>query len=445
MFFYQKITPLPHDSESEIPSFPLDGKTPARRGAVLGTLLTVALTLAPASSALAKQQHHLPLFMSASDPSRQGFARIINRSAEAGTVRIHAIDDSGRQAGPVILDIAARATAHFSSRDLERGNPDKGLSGSVGSGQGHWRLKLETNLDIEPLAYIRTPDGLLTSIHDVAHGESMQWRIPIFNPGRSQYQQSALRLINTSGIDTKVTIAGLDDAGNDAPGGKVQVHLPADAAHLYSARDLEEGHPRLEGSLGEGSGKWQLLVSADRPIQAMSLMTTPTGHITNLSSTTEEAIIRGGSGGDELWGGDGDDTIDPGDNGHNPGELDIVHGSAGDDRIVYTGSGPSGAQSLRYTELRAGVRVTIDGTANRATVDKGSAGTDIVEGDGRGTDEGSDDTPSTKAPPTRTRPTPSTTRTAPIPSTRTRPTPRIGPSTKNARPAPTPSWTSPIR
>ena len=110
--------------------------------------------------------HEVPLFVSASHPVQQGFVRIINRSAESGTVRIHAIDDSGRRAGPVTLSLSAKATAHFNSDDLETGNPSKGLSGSTGSGQGDWRLRLETDLDIEALAYIRTTDGFLTSMHE---------------------------------------------------------------------------------------------------------------------------------------------------------------------------------------------------------------------------------------------------------------------------------------
>ena len=34
---------------------------------------------------------------------------------------------------------------------------------------------------------------------------------------------------------------------------------------------------------GTGKGKWRLSVSADRPIQVMSLLELPTGHLTNLS------------------------------------------------------------------------------------------------------------------------------------------------------------------
>ena len=364
-----------------------------RYSTVLGTCLAGAFLLMQAPVVLAQNTHTLPLFMSASDTERQGFARIINRSDRDGTVTIYAIDDSGQEKGPVTLTIAANATVHFNSGELEEGGDsatDKGLSGTTGSGTGNWRLKLETDLDIEPLAYIRTPaDGFLTSIHDVVQGESMRWNVAIFNPGRNANQKSLLRLINTSGIDTDVTITGLDDKGNDASGGEVQMSLPADEARLYSAADLEDGHSDFDGSLGAGSGKWQLFVSADRPIQVMSLMELPTRHITNLSSTTGDTIIRGGPGGDELWGGNDDDIFDPGDNGTSHDldadrGIDTVHASMGDDMIIYSRSGEDAFQQLAYSHpdgddhLGSGVTVTVDGTANRATVVKGAAGTDTI-------------------------------------------------------------------
>ena len=368
-------------SSSTLFGHPANENTTPRRSARLGLPLAVVLMLMQGPAALAENTHSLPLFMSASDMARQGFVRIINRSDLAGTVTIYAIDDFGEKAGPVTLRLDAKQTVHFNSGELEVGAPSKGLSGNVGSGEGNWRLKLETDLDIEPLAYIRTPaDGFLTSIHDVAQGESMRWHVAIFNPGRNTNQKSQLRLINTSGIDTDVTITGLDDQGMPASGGDVRISLPADEARLYSAEDLEDGHSDFEGSLGAGTGKWQLFVSADRPIQVMSLMSTPAGHLTNLSSTTGDSVIRGGPGSDELRGGNHDDVINPGDNGHVHNESDIVHGSAGDDRIVYSDSGPRGTQSLRYSELNAGMTVVIDGAANRATVDKGSAGTDTIVG-----------------------------------------------------------------
>ena len=36
--------------------------------------------------------------------------------------------------------------------------------------------------------------------------------------------------------------------------------------------------------LGDGKGKWRLFIEADQDIQAMSLLESPTGHVTNLSA-----------------------------------------------------------------------------------------------------------------------------------------------------------------
>ena len=128
--------------------------------------------------------HLIPLFASASDPlGRQGFARIINHSNEAGEVRIDAFDDQGDQRGPVTLHIGARRTVHFNSDDLEEGNPAKGLEGATGSGEGHWRLLLTSELDLEVFAYMRTGDGFLTSLHDRVPQSESGYRVVIFNPG----------------------------------------------------------------------------------------------------------------------------------------------------------------------------------------------------------------------------------------------------------------------
>ena len=102
--------------------------------------------------------HALPYILAESSAGRQGFVRIVNRSTNSGTVTITAIDDSGRTRGTESVHLAANGALHFNSRDLERGNPAKGLSG-VGSGSGDWRLVFQSTLDIQPLAYVRTADG----------------------------------------------------------------------------------------------------------------------------------------------------------------------------------------------------------------------------------------------------------------------------------------------
>ena len=383
--------PPPHNSEPRHSR--QYRKALARRGAILGTLLTVALTLAPSSGAAAQQQHSLPLVKPAGS-TQQGFLRIVNRSDRAGTVRIHAIDDDGDRFGPVTLSLGSMATAHLNSKDLEDGNASKGLSPGVGNGDGDWRLELTTDLDVEPLAYIRTPDGFVTSVHDVvqpeivrgaaAAGDVLRYHVRFFNPGKNTNQQSLLRLINSSGTENVVTITGLDDKGNAPPGGDVVITMPPHTARTITARELEQGDDDFDGSFGAGSGKWQLFVTArgtihdyNRPVQVISLLnSTGTGNLTNLSTTGPgNSPNRGGDGIDFITGGAGDDVLNPGDNDN---AYDAVFGSAGNDRIVYSDSGPSAYQSLDYSSLSTGIRATINGASNVATVNKGTSGTDTI-------------------------------------------------------------------
>ena len=230
--------------------------------------------------------HAVPLVVSASNPHRESFVRVINRSVTDGEVRIDAIDDSGWQPSPLTLSIAADQTIHFNSDDLERGNPEKGLTGATGPPmEGDWRLRLESRLDIEVLAYVRTRDGMLTSMLDlVARGETRR-RVPYLNPGRNATQTSWLRLVNHGDAVADVTIAGVDDRG-ESPGSEVRLSIPAGEARRYTARQLETGsHSDLHGSLGTGTGKWQLIVTSDEHVEAMSLLQSPTGHLTNLSTS----------------------------------------------------------------------------------------------------------------------------------------------------------------
>ena len=227
--------------------------------------------------------HVLPYFLAERTAGREGFVRIVNRSAQAGAVTLTAIDDAGRTAGTETLNLAANGAIHFRSRDLERGNVDKDLSG-VGAGAGHWRLVLTSSLDIQPLAYVRTTDGFVTRIDAVeaeAEGSANRYVVHFFNPGRNQNQRSYLRLINPGSADARITIDAHDDAGT--PRGPVSLSLSAGQARHLTVGELETGGDGFDGRLGTGSGKWRLTVAATQPVQVMSLLQTPTGHLTNLS------------------------------------------------------------------------------------------------------------------------------------------------------------------
>ena len=45
----------------------------------------------------------------------------------------------------------------------------------------------------------------------------------------------------------------------------------------------------LSGALGTGAGKWRLMVTSDQSIQVMNLLSSPAGHLTNLSTVPDNA------------------------------------------------------------------------------------------------------------------------------------------------------------
>ena len=226
---------------------------------------------------------------------QQGFVRIINRSDQPAEVGITAVDDTGmRQELSSPLQLAAWQTLHFNSQDLERGNANKGMASGIGSGMGNWYLEVApTRPEVEVLSYIRTEDGFLTSMHTQPPIYGRTHRVVTFNPGSNMNQASRLRLINLrcpqseiSGCEAaNVTIYGVDDAGKRSP--DVRLAVPPGAVREVTAAELEglaQNAEGLEGSLGDGTGKWQLFVSSDLPIQVISLLESVSGHLTNLSA-----------------------------------------------------------------------------------------------------------------------------------------------------------------
>ena len=243
-----------------------------------------------------QQSHTVPLFIALEHENpdqpereqRQGFVRIINRSSDDGLVRIHAVDDTGTPGQAATLTIQGNQTRHFNSDDLEGGNMDKGLTGAVGDGQGDWYLRLETDLDISVLAYARTkPGGFLTSLHDVVPCAENRCQVDVFNPASNRNQRSLLRIVNSGDGAATVTITGKDDAG-ELPGQAVSFRLPPGAARtLTRRRTRRRQRRRPERCLGRRAGQVALSVAADQAIMVMSLMESPSGHLTNLSTTTD--------------------------------------------------------------------------------------------------------------------------------------------------------------
>ncbi len=122
------------------------------------------------------------------------------------------------------LRVGAGQSAQFNSNYLEAGNTDKGLDDRVGPGDGDWRLAFSGDLDVQVLSYVRTTDGFVTTMHELAPLTDSGHRVVFFNPGSNLSQVSLLRLGNPYYEPTEVTITGLDDTGA-SPRGAVTVSL----------------------------------------------------------------------------------------------------------------------------------------------------------------------------------------------------------------------------
>ena len=233
----------------------------------------------------------VPLLPPASD-DRGGLVRIVNNDDRAGELRIVAIDDSGARKSPRTLAVAAGEALQFTSEDLETGNTDLGL-GATGTGQGNWRLELESTLDLEVLSYIGTgtPDGYLAAVHDVVLATATGHHVPIFNRA-GDTQTSRLRIVNLGGESAEAVIVGVDDSGL-SPGGEVRADIAAGAALTLTATSLEEGATGLRGKLGDGEGKWRLSVTSAGNLAVMNLLESAGGHVSNLSTGAPPASDDG--------------------------------------------------------------------------------------------------------------------------------------------------------
>ncbi|MDX2299985.1 MAG: hypothetical protein NW204_09690, partial [Xanthomonadaceae bacterium] len=224
----------------------------------------------------------------ADETQQETFIRIVNPSAQAGTVILSAIDDSGQRPTPPTawFDIGAFQSKQFNATDLEMGNPAKGLSGGFGDGVGRWQITVTSLLPLEVQNLIRTPDGFVTNLSERAPRPSSRViEVPMLNPGDNANQRSFLRLINRGNTRGSAMVSAVDDAGQPAPGGSIVVDLAANVAVELSARDMELGNPGSVqlGAFGKGTGKWRLTIESDVDVEAQALLDTPNGFITNTS------------------------------------------------------------------------------------------------------------------------------------------------------------------
>ena len=164
-----------------------------------------------------------------------------------------------------------------------------GQNGSLGVGSGRWRLDVSSQPKVKVMSYVLTSTGFLTNMSEVAGAASGRTKVWIFNPGSNSNQASKLRVINNGQDDAAVTITGIDDAGNAGPGSDLTFNLPYNSVKEITAAELENGSSEkgLAGGIGNGKGKWRLTLKSTEPVTVQSLLETPAGFITNLSTSAQ--------------------------------------------------------------------------------------------------------------------------------------------------------------
>ena len=224
-------------------------------------------------------------YMPSSNDRHTGALRVINHSKEDGVVTIVGFDDEGTEYGPATLTVGSQDSRLLYTDDLENGSSS--VNDGIGRGVGSWRLTVSSKADIEATAFAVSTDGLLAGLQETVPGENGCWRIPMFYSA-DNLTTSSLRLTNANEDAASVKISGRDDRGAISAN-PIELKLPPNVTRTYSSADLEGGTSDFAGTIGNGSGNWQLAVESDRLITVMNLIAGDR-LTSNVSSRADHAI-----------------------------------------------------------------------------------------------------------------------------------------------------------
>ncbi len=252
----------------------------------------VALAMLSYQTAVLAKVQNIYLVPPASNDVQQGFIRFTNLNAQSVDVEIQGIDDAGSFSDTITFSIPPLGSQQMNSDDIEFGNTNKGLSGQFGSGSGNWRLLVAATDEIEISNFFRTTAGFLNKIDATVPSQNgLIHVVPTFNPASNVNQVSQLRLVNESSITNNFVIQGIDDNGVTSAT-TATLSLGPNQSTIITSQDIENGggDSEVSGGIGDGAGKWQLVVSSSSRATLMSLLAAPAGYMSNLSDFGTQAI-----------------------------------------------------------------------------------------------------------------------------------------------------------
>ena len=168
-----------------------------------------------------------------------------------------------------------------------------------------------------------------------------QHAIGLFLPADATGQQGFIRIINNSDRSGEVKIYGVDDAGNRR--GPLTLSLEALQTLHLNSNHLEQGTTPdvrpLEGSLGDGTGSWRLLLYSALDIEPLAYMrsTLPgdlNGFLTSLHDQVRKASMN--------W---RVSIFNPGRNNKQASKLRLINPGSESVEVTITGQDDSGAQA----------------------------------------------------------------------------------------------------
>ena len=245
-------------------------------------------------AALVAGEVELPLFNPGGEARPRSVLRLANAGGERATVTVGGIDDAGRAGGPVTVELGAWESRGYTASELESGSA-AGLSGSLGDGEGKWRLKLEaergsayaTNLLLDGSVLSSVPGGM-------SRGPGGVHRVSLF-PSASDGagRRGAVRVVNRSAESAEVGIDAFD--ATDRAYERLRLSLGGDSSEQFDSTDLEHGNSEkgLTGSTGSGEGDWWLELTSGSDIEVLSYVDTATGP---LSAVRGAAGVETGTG-----------------------------------------------------------------------------------------------------------------------------------------------------
>ena len=123
-----------------------------------GGYATGLLEAAPRSGGAAR----VSVFNPGSNLAQRSLLRLANDGADDAMATIEGVDDAGRAGGEVLVTVPAGEALWLSASELEEGGA--GFEGSLGDGEGKWRLTVSSSAPLAVMSLVEDEQGALSNL-----------------------------------------------------------------------------------------------------------------------------------------------------------------------------------------------------------------------------------------------------------------------------------------